>query len=790
MTRYSAALLAAAGVLGVATATAIRAQQGPAYFVRSLQDPSDRREARPDILDTPVLPGSIMKVVTLVAAIEAQVIEPQTARMCRRTVVVGGRSYTCSHPDLKRPLTAAEALAYSCNDYFVSLAPRLTRAAFNEVRTRLGLPPVTAETDLAASFVGLDGPRITPRALLDVIARLAGADVARPVAVSPDARRVLVAGLRGAAEYGTASSLKERRVSALAKTGTAPMPGGSFLGLVVALEPADKPTRGAVIVAPGAAGADAAVIAADVLVRGRGSPGDGGRPGTEVASVGDGGRPGTEVASVGDGGRRGTEVAPRPVATTDSKTVAPASGASPKTVRVSINGRVNTLDLEEYVARVVAGEGQPRAADGAQQALAITARTFAVANLNRHRREGYNLCDTTHCQVMRAATDISRRAAQQTAGKVLTHQGQPATVFYSAWCGGHSELASEVWPGAVDYSSDRHEDEACRDEPPWSNEVRVHDIERALRQAGHRGDRLRDLRILQKNASGRVTRIRVDGFTPNELSGHDFRMAIGRVVGWQHLKSTAFTVRRLANGYRFDGIGYGHGVGLCVIGAGNRAARGQTAAQILAFYFPSLKVESDSGAAATPAVAATPHVAATAPAPRPAGDVLLALPGSEELERSRIAQLIRAARDDIAAKAGLKAPPVIRATVHPTVESFARATGQPWWVSGATDGAAIDLLPLTLLRQRGQVERTIRHEVAHVLIDATLKGRPLWVREGGAFYFADPNSTETPPTRASCPADEEFLKPLSAGTHRAAYARAEACFRRAIAQGKRWSEIR
>ena len=57
-------------------------------------------------------------------------------------------------------------------------------------------------------------------------------------------------------------------------------------------------------------------------------------------------------------------------------------------------------------------------------------------------------------------------------------------------------------------------------------------------------------------------------------------------------------------------------------------------------------------------------------------------------------------------------------TVHPTVEAFARATGQPWWVSGATDGTNIDLLPLTILRQRGQLERTIRHEVAHVLVDA------------------------------------------------------------------------
>jgi SpoIID/LytB domain protein len=738
--RFSAALLSAAVVLATATAFAVRAQQGPAYLVRSLQDPADRREARPDILDTPVLPGSIMKAVTLVAALDSHVIEPQTARICRRTVTIEGRSYTCSHPDLKRPISPAEALAYSCNDYFVSLAPRLTRAAFNAVRARLGLPLVGPGDNLPASFVGLDGPRLSPRALLDVVTRLVGADAGRPV-VSADARGVLLAGLRGAAEYGSASALATRRISALAKTGTAPMPGGSFLGLLVALEPADNPARGVVVVAPGAAGADAAAIAADLL-------------------------------------------APAGGAATGQRTTAPVNTGSPRTIRVSVDGRVNVMDLEEYVARVVAGEGQPKAADGAQQALAITARTFALANRNRHRREGYDLCDTTHCQVMRPSTEITRRAAQLTAGRVLVHQGQPATVFYSAWCGGRSELASEVWPGAVDYSSVRHEDDACRDEPSWSSEIRVQDLERALRAAGHRGDRLRDLRIVQRNASGRVARIRADGFTPNELSGHDFRMAVGRVVGWQQLKSTAFDLRRVGSGYRFSGIGFGHGVGLCVIGAGNRAARGDTAAQILQFYFPTLKIDL------APGLTTSATTTTTTTATVPAADVLLALPSPEELERTRVVQLIRAARDEVAAKAAVKVPAVIRATVHPTVEAFARATGQPWWVSGATDGTSIDLLPLSILRQRGQLERTIRHEVAHVLIDGMLKGRPLWVREGAAFYFADPAASESQPVRGGCPTDEEFLRPLSAGTHRAAYARAEACFRRAITQGKRWSDVR
>src|SRR4029079_13990523 len=153
------------------------------------------------------------------------------------------------------------------------------------------------------------------------------------------------------------------------------------------------------------------------------------------------------------------------------------------------------------------------------QALAITVRTFALANRNRHRREGFDFCDTTHCQVFRTATDASRRAALSTEGRVLMHDGQPASVFYSALCGGKTELASEVWPGSVDYVSAPQVDTACAGEPGWTSDVRADQIEHALRAEGYRGDRLRSLRILQRDASGRVSRLQVDGFSPNEIAG-------------------------------------------------------------------------------------------------------------------------------------------------------------------------------------------------------------------------------------------------------------------------------
>jgi stage II sporulation protein D len=249
------------------------------------------------------------------------------------------------------------------------------------------------------------------------------------------------------------------------------------------------------------------------------------------------------------------------------------------------SGRVSPVPLELYVARVLAGEAEPRAPDAAQQALAIAIRTFSIANAGRHRREGFDLCDSTHCQVLRAPTAITRRTALATAGRILTFNGEPADVFYSASCGGHSERASLVWPG-VDYPYLRAaEDDAHDGEGRWRVELRLPEVERALRRAGWSG-RLRDVEVEGRSDSGRVTVLRVDGLRPPTITGQQFRLAVGANV----VRSTAFDLDTDRDRLRFSGRGYGHGVGLCVIGAGRRAQRGETVEAILAQYFPGLRV--------------------------------------------------------------------------------------------------------------------------------------------------------------------------------------------------------
>ncbi|HEY7291492.1 MAG TPA: SpoIID/LytB domain-containing protein [Vicinamibacterales bacterium] len=456
-----------------------------------------------------------------------------------------------------------------------------------------------------------------------------------------------------------------------------------------------------------------------------------------------------------------------------------AFDVAPKTIRVGITRSgggydVRTMNLEEYVAGVLVGEAARDSSPAALQALAITIRTFALANINRHRADGFDMCDQTHCQVLRRASQASAAAAEATAGRVLLYKGAPASVFYTASCGGHTERPSAVWPGADDSPFlPSREDDACEGQPAWSTELASEDLLRALKAGGYRGRDLRDLRVAGRNDSGRVTRLRLDGLEPDQISGQDLRTVVGRTLGWQFIKSTSFDLQRTSSGFRFSGRGSGHGVGLCVIGSARLGAKGRTPAEILARYFPGLEISSG------PVMSAPVRTVDTG--------IVISLPAGDEGERDVIRSLAARSSAKLAEQTGVTAPARMVLRFHPTVDSYQRATSQPWFTASATVRDEMHFAPLTVLRDRGVLEETVRHEMAHLMIDPILANRPLWVREGAAAYFAGEKSAEL---RGSCPTDDELRNPVSPGALRTAYARATACFARQLAAGRKWTEIK
>jgi SpoIID/LytB domain protein len=438
---------------------------------------------------------------------------------------------------------------------------------------------------------------------------------------------------------------------------------------------------------------------------------------------------------------------------------------------------VRTMSLEDYVAGVIAGEAAKDSSPAALQALAITIRTFALANVGRHRADGFDMCDQTHCQVLRRATAATTAAAEATSNRILLYKGSPASVFYTASCGGRTERPSAVWPGADDPSFlPAREDDACEGQPAWSADVAADDLARALRSGGFRGRELRDIRIVARSDSGRAARLRLDGFVPEEISGQDLRTIVGRTLSWQLIKSTAFEVRRTSGGFRFSGRGSGHGVGLCVIGSVHLAARGQTPEEILRRYFPGLEISGSAKVLTDAAPADT--------------SVVISLPAGDEGERDVIHDVAVKGRDSLVKQLGVAPPQRIVLRFHPTVESYQRATAQPWFTAGAIVRAEMHFVPLTVLRDRGLLEQTVRRELVHLLTEPTLADRPLWVREGAAAYFAGERAPDVRAAKGSCPTDDELRNPVSPGALQLAHTRATACFARQIAAGKKWSAVR
>lgn len=480
---------------------------------------------------------------------------------------------------------------------------------------------------------------------------------------------------------------------------------------------------------------------------------------------------------------------------------------------------VRVIPIEAYVAGVLVGEAARESAPAALDTLAIAIRTYAMRNLRRHEAEGFDLCDQTHCQVLRPPTDVAVQSIARTSGQVLTYQGELASVFYSASCGGRTEIPSAVWPGEVDtpYMPSQIDD-ACQGQPIWTAQLRVTDVGRALELGGFRGS-LRDVRVVSRHPSGRVDRMAVDGLTPTELTGQDLRMIVGSQIGWQYIKSTAFELERTAEGFLFSGRGYGHGVGLCVIGSTRLAVAGQSTSNILGRYFPGAAIGLLASlrpgpvpptataslaigpapppvGSPTPALTGAPPVRGTersAPVPMPvaasAPTPAAAVPDEQTRLRQDLERLTARVRQELAAALNVSAPPSIALRLHPTTDAYQRDTGQPWYTFGVYRQGEVHLAPLALLNERGVLERIVRRETTHALIDAELAHRPRWVRDGAALYFSD-RAREAPDPRASCPSDEELQNPVSAGALQLAYASARACFARQMASGRSWRDVR
>ncbi len=277
---------------------------------------------------------------------------------------------------------------------------------------------------------------------------------------------------------------------------------------------------------------------------------------------------------------------------------------------------VNLIDVEEYLLGVVPHEigRRPPAEIEAVKAQAIAARTYAIGNLGAREAEGFDFYATVLDQVYRGARDedsVASRAVRETRGEIVTHDGEPILAYYSSTCGGQTAAIEESWPwraplpylksvsDAIPGTDSAYCDFSNRYHwtTEWTRDQLLAVLGQSLRTTLTRQlSTVQGVRVRSRGESGRTTlELRVDS-TDVLLRADSVRWVLRTSPGGPILNSSRIDslivdapdgiIEHLTN----HGGGWGHGIGMCQVGALGRARRGQRYVEILLAYYTNTEI--------------------------------------------------------------------------------------------------------------------------------------------------------------------------------------------------------
>jgi stage II sporulation protein D len=242
---------------------------------------------------------------------------------------------------------------------------------------------------------------------------------------------------------------------------------------------------------------------------------------------------------------------------------------------------ITDVPLETYVAAVLAGESSSFRSDESLKAMAVAARTYAGHFLGRHRAEGFDFCDTTHCQDFRitALNDRLLKAVAETANELILYEEAPIPAYYHQDCGGIPEPKASYLRQLQDSFCVAH------GRLRWSAELTASDLRSVLGLSD-----VTRIEVTERSNSGRAQKLRLTGSEIKVMDAETFRLSIGRTMGWNKLRSDLYEVRREGDRFIFEGYGSGHGIGMCQNGAAAMGEQGFNYREILAYYYPNTRI--------------------------------------------------------------------------------------------------------------------------------------------------------------------------------------------------------
>ncbi|QQS35901.1 MAG: SpoIID/LytB domain-containing protein [Ignavibacteriales bacterium] len=265
---------------------------------------------------------------------------------------------------------------------------------------------------------------------------------------------------------------------------------------------------------------------------------------------------------------------------------------------------------------------------------------------SREEHEHFDVCADDHCQRYQGITKISsegaRKAVEQTNGIVLLYDNSICDARYSKSCGGVTESFENVWEPVkydyltsivdykfdqdnynIDFSSEQNVRKWIVSNPPafcntkddtilnqvlpafdqetkdfyrWKVEYSQEEISSIIKtKSGYDFGNIIDLVPVERGASGRLVILKIVGSDKSLVVGKE--LEIRKYLSLSHLYSSAFVVDRLdvkeniPGKFLIRGAGWGHGVGMCQIGAAVMSQQGYQFDEILLHYFKDVKLK-------------------------------------------------------------------------------------------------------------------------------------------------------------------------------------------------------
>ncbi|GAB3045050.1 stage II sporulation protein D [Virgibacillus ainsalahensis] len=264
---------------------------------------------------------------------------------------------------------------------------------------------------------------------------------------------------------------------------------------------------------------------------------------------------------------------------------------------------VENVDLESYVAGVVASEMNANFEMEALKAQSLAARTYIVNHVLYQDKEGsFDVTDTVQHQVYKNEEELKeqwgsdfpekmnkiKKAVAATEGEIITYNDAPISVAFFSTSNGYTENSEDYWDNELPYlrSVESPWDEASPkflDQETFS----IGEVEKALEV-----DLPHETAVAMELTRTESKRVRELGIGGNSFSGREVREKLG-------LRSSDFTIEQKNEHLIFTTKGYGHGIGMSQYGAEGMAKEGKNYQEIVNYYYQDIEISTVNDTAPT-----------------------------------------------------------------------------------------------------------------------------------------------------------------------------------------------